>query len=238
MQYLDYEQLARLDTQAYQNESPFPWAGIDSLVTPEAYATLLATLPDRAAFAASFGMQRKNRQQAHDRYTLEYSEDAPVAQPWHDFITELRGNPYRDQLCRLLGVRHVALNFHWHYTPTDCLISPHTDSIRKAGSHIFYFNTELDWRPEWGGQTLLLAARQTLSAKSAPDFAAFDTAVASASIGNRSLLFSRTSRSWHGMRPLTCPEDAHRKVFIVVINHNRPRDRLRRWVTRKQVQVY
>jgi hypothetical protein len=37
-------------------------------------------------------------------------------------------------------------------------------------------------------------------------------------LGNQSFIFQRTEHSWHGVRPLTCPEGRFRKVFIVVVN--------------------
>lgn len=238
MQYLDYTRFEQLDPRDYQAQSPFPWANVAGLLTAQAFNALHASLPDFSAFAASFGLRRKHGQQPHDRYTLEYNDNAPVAPVWREFIAELCATRYREHLCALLGVRKVALNFHWHFTLADCMISPHTDSVRKAGSHIFYFNTELDWSPEWGGQTLLLAPREGMPAQSAPSFDNFGDEIASDSIGNHSLLFSRTAHSWHGMRPLRCPKGAYRKVFIVVINHDRPQDRLRRWVSRNQAQLY
>jgi hypothetical protein len=35
-------------------------------------------------------------------------------------------------------------------------VSPHCDSPKKLGSHIFYLNTKEDWDPSWGGETLIL----------------------------------------------------------------------------------
>ena len=37
-------------------------------------------------------------------------------------------------------------------------------------------------------------------------------------MGNRSFLFVRQEKSWHGVKEIRCPEGAYRKVFIVVIN--------------------
>jgi len=33
-----------------------------------------------------------------------------------------------------------------------CAVSPHCDAVRKLATHIFYFNTEADWDPGWGGR--------------------------------------------------------------------------------------
>ena len=174
-----------------------------------------------------FGVERSHGQQAHDRYALEYRDDLDISPAWHAFVAELRGARYRQFLETLFGRGRFQLNFHWHYTPRGCSVSPHCDATRKLGSHIFYLNTPDDWRPEWGGETLILDDHGRLRPHSAPPFEAFDTAIAGQNLGNVSLLFKRQGNSWHGVRELRCPEGHYRKVFIVVIN-----DRLRAWVRR------
>ena len=141
-----------------------------------------------------------------------------IAQPWKDFIAELKGLDYMNLLRRLIGTESFTLNFHWHYTPRGCAISAHCDAQHKLASHIFYLNTEQDWDTTWGGQTLLLDDKGKFPRESAPQIKDFDNIIRSKAIGNSSLLFSRRDRSWHGMLPLTCPEGKFRKVFIVVIN--------------------
>ena len=179
-------------------------------------------------FDKKFGVERSHGQYSHDRYALEYHEDLQLPDPWKDFIAELQGDRYRKFLCRLYGVRSVFLNFHWHYTPNGCSVSPHCDARRKLGSHIFYFNTEQDWDPSWGGETLILDDGGRFHRKSAPAFEDFDQATPSVSLGNRSLLFGRSGNSWHGVREIHCPEGRLRKVFIVVVNSNNLVARLRR----------
>jgi len=56
----------------------------------------------------------------------------------------------------MFGRDSLSLTLHWHYAPRGCSVSPHCDAVRKLGSHLCYFNTEEDWDPSWGGQTLLL----------------------------------------------------------------------------------
>ncbi len=238
MQYLDFDRLEQIDERQYQAVRPYPWTNPEGLLTPAGYARLVETLPDVALFQTSFGVRRKNDQQAHDRYVLEYHDALDIAPAWRAFIAELKSPRYKSNLCRLLGERSVVLNFHWHYTPNGCFVSPHADSVRKAGSHIFYFNTAADWDPAWGGHTVILDDGGRMDAKSSPAFADFDHETASIAIGNRSLLFSRTDHAWHGVHPVQCPSEKLRKVFIVVINRDRARDRLRRLVKRSAFHYY
>ena len=118
----------------------------------------------------------------------------------------------------MFGTRLLQLNFHWHYTPNGCSVSPHCDAKRKLGSHIFYFNTTADWDPSWGGETLILDDRGRFPRNSAPRFEDFDVVIPGEALGNRSLLFARGDKSWHGVREIHCPAGAYRKVFIVVVN--------------------
>ena len=228
MTYLNFERLKQIDPVSFQNQKPYPWINPEEMLTTEGYHRLLATLPDLSLFEFRFGVKRAHGQQGHDRFTLEYRDDLSLPRPWKEFVAELRGREYHTFLQKLLGVRSLELNFHWHYTPNGCSVSPHCDAKHKLGSHIFYFNTEADWDPAWGGETVILDDGKRFSRKSAPCFENFDQATASKALGNYSLLFGRKERSWHGVREIQCPEGHLRKVFIVVINRFTVIDRLGR----------
>jgi hypothetical protein len=227
--YLDVEQLHAIDPAVFQSQTPYPWINPGGLLTETGYRRLLETLPEVTMFTSHFGVQRKHGQQGHDRFTLEYRDDLDITRPWKEFIAELRGRAYRDFLRRLFGIRSFELLFSWHYTPNGCSVSPHCDSKRKLGSHIFYFNTAQDWDPAWGGETLILDDGGRFDYKLAPNFDEFERITAAEALGNRSLLFAKREHSWHGIRELSCPEGYLRKVFIVVLNRYTPVDRLQRF---------
>lgn len=98
------------------------------------------------------------------------------------------------------------------------MVSPHWDARRKLATHIFYFSTEAEWDAVWGGQILILDDQRRFQAHSAPPFDDLNVAAALDPRGNGSLLFQRTEHSWHGVRPLQCPPDILRKLFIVTVN--------------------
>ncbi|KEZ78486.1 hypothetical protein [Salinisphaera hydrothermalis] len=227
MQYLDFDRLAEIETSQFQNAYPYPWVNPASLLTDEAYEKLYETLPTVDQMVPSFGVKRSHGQKPHDRYALEYDESLDIDPAWHAFVSELKSDRYYDFIKRMFGRGRFKLNFHWHYAPTGSSVSPHCDATRKLGSHIFYFSPPGVWKPEWGGDTVILDDHGRFSRKSAPEFEDFDQAFAGESIGNYSLLFQRMERSWHGVREITCPEGMYRKVFIVVIN-----DRLRAGIRR------
>lgn len=218
MKFLNLARISQIDHGQFQSQTPYPWINPEDFLTTEGYQDLLDALPDLSLFDQRFGKTRRYGQKNHDRFALEYDDNLDVPQPWKEFVGELRSEEYGNFLRRMLGVRAVELSFHWHYTPNGCSVSPHCDAKRKLGSHIFYFNTEKDWDPTWGGETLILDDGGRFPYQSAPAFEDFDRIVGSIALGNRSLLFARKERSWHGVRAINCPEGALRKVFIVVIN--------------------
>ncbi len=229
MTYLDFQRLAAIDPQKFQQEQPYPWINPEGLLTPEGHQQLLETLPDVSLFQRRFGVARAHGQQSHDRFTLEYQDALPLAQPWKTFIAELRGKEYQTFLHSLFQVNSLELSLHWHYTPNGCSVSPHCDAKHKLGSHIFYLNTEKDWEADWGGETVILDDEGHFDRKSAPKFEDFKKTKVSNAIGNYSLLFARKGNSWHGVREIQCPNDFMRKVFIVVINRFTMLDRMQRF---------
>jgi len=229
MQFLNHSVLDQLSPAEFQAADPYPWANPRGALTDEGFLALKDTMPDVSKFERRFGEMRRFGQESHDRYALEYDEALTLSKPWTQFMQELRGGRYQAWLATMLG-RPVHLSFHWHYAPRGSSVSPHCDALRKLGSQIFYFNTEDDWNPEWGGDTLILDDRGTIPRESAPAFEDFAASYAAETIGNRSLLFARRGHSWHGVKAVTCPKDRMRKVFIVVINKGSAIARIKRAV--------
>jgi hypothetical protein len=218
MPYLDYDRLDAIDATTFQQTRPYPWINPAGLLTDDGYQRLIKGLPEIGQMIPSFGKTRSHGQKSHDRYGLEYHDDLDIDPAWHEFIAELRGRRYYDFAKRMFGRGRFRFDFHWHYAPQGCSVSPHCDANRKLGSHIFYFNTSDDWDASWGGDTLILDDEGQFARESAPEFDDFKKAYSGESMGNYSLLFQRQERSWHGVREVTCPEGHYRKVFIVVIN--------------------
>jgi hypothetical protein len=238
MTYLDFDRLDAIDEKAFQAQKPYPWINPERLLGDEAHGRLLETLPELELFDEKFGLQRKFGQQSHDRYGLEYVEGLPISPAWQEFVDELRGDRYRSFLARLFGHDRFRLRFHWHYTPNGCSVSPHCDSNRKLGSHIFYLNSASEWDVSWGGGTIVLDDGGRLSKRSAPKFEDFDTAIEANAGENRSFLFHRRTNSWHGVKEIACPTDKLRKAFIVVFDDWGPLQRILSGRRRGKVESY
>jgi hypothetical protein len=226
MRYLDFNRLDALDAHAFQHQKPYPWVNPESLLSDEGFHALLEALPDLSLFDRNFNVQRKFGQTSHDRFNLEYRDGLLLPDAWQGFINELRGDRYRDFITRLFGRGRFRLRFHWHLAPSGASVSPHCDSKRKLGSHIFYLHTSDDWEEAWGGATLVLDDNGRFSSRSNPAFEDFDSSITASCLDNRSFIFNRKGNSWHGVEEIRCPEDQMRKVFIVVIDDWGPVQRL------------
>lgn len=217
MKYLDIEKLRALGTEQFMAVKPYPYYN-EAVLTPGGYADLLENMPPLEMFDAILGKERRAGQAPHDRYSLEYTPNMPVPKPWQEFISELCSDAYRTEIERLFGARKVEFRFHWHYTPSGADVSPHCDARRERGSHLFYFNSKDDWDPAWGGATLALDDGGRLSYDSAPSLEEFDDVIEFDSLGNSAALMLRTDHAWHAVRPINCPDDKMRRIFIVVVN--------------------
>ncbi len=236
MKYINIEKLRNLDRNGFLTIKPYPYLNEEGLLTAQGYRDLLHNMPALDLFDTRIGEQRVGGQAPHDRYSLEYRPGLPVPQPWQEFIAELRSDAYRHELERLLGARKLEFRMHWHYTPTGMDVSPHCDARREHGSHLFYFNSKEDWEPSWGGATLVLDDGGRLDCKTAPPLEEFDAVHELESIGNYSALLLRTDRAWHAVRPITCPEDRMRKIFILVANPDKLFWKVRDRIIGKKIQ--
>ena len=225
---LDAAKLDGITTDSFRKADPYPWLNPQGILTDQAFDQLRQNMPALDRMKASFGRKRAHGQRPHDRYSLEYQPGLDINPLWHRLVSELNGPVYQQWLARLFATRRFRLSYHWHYAPRGASVSPHCDAKRKLGSHIFYFNTTDEWDPAWGGETVVLDDNGRFSRASAPDFDDFDRSWSADTIGNRSLLFQRQGNSWHGVKPLNCPEDRLRKVFIIVVNADTLTGRIRR----------
>ncbi len=238
MKYLNIDKLRNLDRKDFLAIKPYPYFNTEGVLTESGFRELLDNMPPLEMFEHKFGYERRAGQAPHDRYSLEYAPGMSVPRPWQDFIAELCSDDYRDEIERLLGAKKAEFRFHWHYTPAGCDVSPHCDSRREHGSHLFYFNSEEEWDPTWGGSTLVLDDGGRLSYDSAPDYDQFDAVQECQSIGNFSSLMLRTDHAWHAVRPITCPEGHMRRIFIVVVNPDSLFWKLRDRVIGKTIQRF
>ncbi|MEA2900149.1 MAG: hypothetical protein QOH36_36 [Actinomycetota bacterium] len=207
----------------------FPWYNFSGFLTEDGYRELSDHFPSPAIFEKHTGLKRPDGQRPQNRYYLALDQSIyadreglggsirreELNPAWGRFIDELEGDDYRAFIKRTLDLSDFVVRFAWHLGHTGSEVCPHLDVPQKLATHIFYFNEEGDWNPSWGGSTLVLG-QKTTTAKN-PEFEDFGASVAVRTIGNSSFLFKNTPAAWHGVRPLTCPEGAYRRLFNVIL---------------------
>lgn len=210
------------DAEPFIAREPFPWRTYRAFVDPARFADACADFPAVELFEQHVQIAR-GWQRPHDRYYLAYGGDvasrpgvvgrADLPASWRVLIDAFEAAAFRTFMTTMLQ-RDVSLRFAWHRSYRGCEVSPHVDADEKLGTMVFYCNTAANWDAGWGGDTLLLG--DLPSGVTRPDFADFQTRIAVRALETQSLLFGRTSRSWHGVEPLTCPDTHFRMTFHVI----------------------
>jgi len=229
--FIDYALLESFPADSFISKKPFPWHDFHRVLTPEGFAALSESFPPLDLFEQHSGMERVYGQRPHNRYYLAYEQSvyarnradegqgtirhAELPAVWQAFMDELATSEgYLNFIKRLFQVSEFAVRYAWHVGVTNSEVSPHVDGAPKIGTHIFYFNTSADWKPEWGGATLVLGGKRTPAMN--PDFDAFVSVEAAQIVDNRSFLFRNGEHSWHGVKALTCPAGSSRRLFNVI----------------------
>jgi hypothetical protein len=226
--FFDPHVLESLTLEEFRAREPFPWHSFDGLLTDDAFARLRADFPRRDLFEWREGLQGQHYTRPHDRWFLEYRPDEPSApgsarlsdlpDVWQRFLGELQGNThYRELVTEWLGLDEYELRLTWHLGVTGSEVSPHLDTDKKIGTHIYYFNSADDWDPAWGGNLLVL--KNDANGRKDPDFSDLTQEAEVDTLGNRSFLFKNSPRSLHGVRRLECPSGRYRRLFNVCYEH-------------------
>lgn len=216
--------LESLTRDEFEAQRPFPWHSFDRVLKPEAFARLIDDFPPIELFEWREGLRGQHYSRPHDRWFLEYRPGEPSApgsarwddlpEVWRQLIDEIEGNSrYRQLVNEWLGLDVFELRLTWHLGVTGSEVSPHIDTDKKLGTHIFYFNTPGDWEPAWGGNLLVL--KREAHAGEDPDFSELTQEAEIDTLGNRSVLFKNSPQSLHGVRRLACPPGRYRRLFNV-----------------------
>ena len=219
MKYINESVMSGLDAAAFQQQRPYPWLAIrEGFLTADGFPRLADRCRSRSWFDKRFG-EAQARPGAARPSGAGIRPDLPLAQPWRELSTNsaaLRIEAFSE---RMFGRRALRLILHWHYTPNGCSVSPHCDARRKLGSHIFYFNTDKNWQPDWGGETLHPRRQRPLSRRFGAQVRGLRPGHAGQGHRQFQLCCSmRRERSWHGAKEITLParslaQGVHRVVI-------------------------
>jgi hypothetical protein len=227
MGFIDDEHLNTFPVNDFQQRTPFPWMEFSQFLTPAGFNALHRSFPSLEIFEKHSNLARPYDQRPHNRYYLAYERSTysnhgrgivgrkDLSHEWASFINELETNvSYHKLIQSLFEVSSFKIRFAWHIGVTNSEVSPHVDTTKKVGTQLLYFNTDQDWKPDWGGSTLVLGGKRSESMS--PDFADFASAIPIETIGNRSFVFKNSPNAWHGMKTLKCPEGSYRRIFNII----------------------
>lgn len=229
--FINYELIDAFDAKTFIRQEPFPWYNFHQFLTPQGFEALYQDFPPLELFEYHADIPRIHGQRPHNRYYLAYERSiyhAPGSEKpkgvihhselpdqWQQFLKELEtSQKYHTFIKRLFQVPNFKVRYAWHVASNGCEVSPHMDTPEKIGTHILYFNTSEDWQPDWGGSTLVLSGKQTESLN--PNVEDFAIAIPTQMIDNRSFLFKNAPNAWHGVEPLTCPDNQYRRLFNII----------------------
>ena len=92
MKYIDIDKLRSLKLEDFLAIKPYPYFNTEGVLTESGFQDLLENMPPLDMFEQKFGYERRAGQAPHDRYSLEYTPDMAVPQPWKEFIGELEAS--------------------------------------------------------------------------------------------------------------------------------------------------
>ena len=216
MKYINESVMSGLDAAAFQQQRPYPWLNPEGFLTADGFSRLADSLPEPELFDKRFGEKRKHGQAPHDRLALEFRPDLPLAQPWREFVDELRGPAYRGFLERMFGRGALRLILHGTTRRTAARFRPTATRAASSAAYLLLQHRQ-ELAAGLGRRDAHPRRQRPLSRRFGAKFEDFDRVMPAKAIGNSSLLFMRRERSWHGVKEIRCPPDHLRKVFIVVI---------------------
>ena len=224
----------------------FHWAEISNYLSQEVFEVLNESYPHIDMFEKHTGIERIYSQRPHDRYYLAYDNSIysgdnqgkgiikhdELSGIWKEFVVEiLQNDEYHAFIREALEVENFEIRLAWHMAFNNCEVSPHLDAPEKYGTHIFYFNTDKDWKKEWGGETVLMEGKSVNSMN--PEFTEFKRQSAVSSIiNNKSFIFQNSDVSWHGVKKINCPDGNFRRIFTVVFEKKGARAKTRKQPSR------
>ena len=172
--------------------TPFSWAQISGLYTPEDAKALADTYPhDHFKTVFGYGGEKDYEYEARQLIAMgthQAVNPQALSPQWLALVDSLCSMPYRQALSELTGLDLTQVPMEanlFHYGP-GANLGPHPDLSDKLVTHILYFNET--WNPDNGGCLEILSSADPthIVAKVAPI------------VGNSAVLV-RANDSWHAV---------------------------------------
>ena len=195
------------------------WSNIEWKTTPYSWAVInnFIELQLQKKLASEFPMsdfQHMRRRQGSDKCyeawfrairnpTDNASNVEGLSDSWQQLVLAVESSSYRENMSKATGIdlKNDLLEITmWQFGP-EHFLDPHTDIPAKRLAHLIYFND--DWETQWGGCFRVLQSKNIEDKvyELAPNL-------------DKSLMFIRSDKSWHGVSRLNAPSKI-RKVLQI-----------------------
>ncbi|QRY77338.1 2OG-Fe(II) oxygenase [Pseudomonas sp. PDNC002] len=204
--------LSKLSARHLQS-TPFSWAEIGALYSPEDAKALAETYPhDHFKTVSGYGGEKDYEYEARQLIamgTQQVVNPQALSPHWLALSKNLCSSAYRQAMSALTGVDLSQAPMEanvFHYGP-GANLGPHPDLADKLVTHILYFNET--WDPADGGCLQILASAD-------PSHIVAEVAPV---IGNSAILV-RANNSWHAVSRVV--DDCHSSRRSLTVTFYRP----------------
>lgn len=220
-------------------DDPVFYCQVDDFLPEADYRQLRDSFPDEKWFD---DLIEGNKKRINSRRSTEIFDEFCRSHPaWQRLFEQMRADSFVESVYQLLKKplrqirgpiggrrwhldgssqgamswlrRNAVLNFEFSRLENGSSVPPHTDAPEKLATLILYF-ADPDWKPEWGGGTLLYRPKDPALLKNWHNrripFEEVDDVVNNAFVGNRLFVFTKSADSWHGLPEIHCPPDKAR----------------------------
>lgn len=191
----------------YRSASPFPFVDIDPFLKPEVADEIASSYPE---FETALG-QGRSFDFVNEKRKVQITERDQFPDPVKTLNDAIASREFLELLEHVTGIPKLLADPElagggMHLTGAQGRLDVHVDfnfiedrKLHRRLNLLLYLNPV--WRNEWGGavelwdeqvKTCHHAIRPTL---------------------NRCVIFETSERSYHGVEPVTCPDDVARKSF-------------------------
>lgn len=222
MKYINYDLLNNYDIDLFRKAEYFPHANLQGFLTDEGFKKLASTfMMDKSKMVWDDSTYRGDNQGVHSRYHFYPTKENMylLDKSWQDFFKELESDEYLTFVSKLLNIdkSRLYINYKFHLQPSGCEVPAHLDTFGKASNHLLYFNTEEDWKDEYGGHTIGLCSKNVYKVNQTISDDDFEKKIKANILGNYSFIFKNTKYSWHKVDKIDCPDNLYRKVLLISI---------------------
>ena len=193
--------------QQFESNRPYPHFVIENFLDPAAAQEIAAAYPDFKR-AAQMGLEFKA---VNEQRKVQICDQSKFPEPVRRLSELISGKPFLSDLEYITGIPNLLADPKFsgggmHVTGPGGRLDVHVDfnyqkeeKLHRRLNILLYLNPQ--WRPEWGGEIEMW------------DKDVKNRLTSMSPLLNRCLVFETTEISYHGVRPVTVPDDVCRRSF-------------------------